>query len=76
MCGKGWGSFSCNNTGYTVSDRSHSGYGRTHKNKTSGSEMFRKPLYGGKGNYTITKVGVICYFDTDVFKRVARGNHD
>lgn len=38
--------------------------------------MFRKPLYGGKGNYTITKVGVICYFDTDVFKRVARGNHD
>lgn len=38
--------------------------------------MFRKPLYGGKGNYTITKVGVICYFDTDVFKRVAGGNGD
>lgn len=39
--------------------------------------MFRKPSYGGKGNYTITKVGVICYFDTDVFKGwLARGNHD
>lgn len=37
--------------------------------------MFRKPSNGGKGpsnggkgNHTITKVGVICYFDTDVFK--------
>lgn len=59
-----------------LTTESHSGYWRTHKNKTSGSEMFRKPLYGGKGNYTITKVGVICYFDTDVFKRVAGGNHD
>lgn len=30
--------------------------------------MFRKPSFGGKGNHTITKGGVICHFDTDVFK--------
>lgn len=65
--GKG-GSFSYNNTDYIVNVRKNSGYRRTHKHKTNGSKRFRKPSNGGKGNHTITKVGVICYFDTDVFK--------
>lgn len=37
------------------------------KNKTSRSETFRKPSYGGKWNHTITKVEVICCFDTEMF---------
>lgn len=37
-------------------------------NKINGSKRSRKPSNGGKGNHSITKVGVICYFDTDVFK--------
>lgn len=55
-------------TDYIVNDRSHSGCWRTHKNKTNGSKVFRKPSNGGKGNHTITEVGVISSFDTDVLK--------